>query len=123
MDRKRSSVVDAVRLAERMSDILDRQFIAARIVDRGAYATVYQLMEESSSSKSTGPGLVVRVSTRPVYHDVAIDEERQKIKTYVATLNVIHGKSVLMILIHLLTRPSSIGAETSAKASAQGTGI
>ena len=123
MDRKGSSVVNAVRLAERMSKILDRQFIAARIVDRGAYATVYQLIEESSSSKSARPDLVVRVSTRPVYHDVAIDEERQKIKTYVATLNVIHGKSVLMILIHILTRLGSIGAETSAKASAQGTGI
>lgn len=125
MDRKGSSVVDTVQLAERMSELLDRPFIGARIVDRGAYAAVYQLMEGGCSSKSARPepAVVVRVSSRPVYHDVAIDEERQKIRTYVATLNVIHGKSVLMILIHILTRLGSIGAETSAKASAQGAGI
>lgn len=91
MDRKSSSVVDAVRLAKRMSEILNRPFIAARLVDRGGYATVYQLIESQESSKSGQPAIVIRVSSRPVYHDVAIDEERQKIKTYVATLSAIHG--------------------------------
>jgi heat shock protein HspQ len=77
-----------------MTQILRRPFTDARIVDRGAYASVYQLIDDIYAkfppSRALTP-VLIRVSTRPVYNDVAIDQERQKITTYVATLNLIHG--------------------------------
>ena len=86
--------MDTVLLAQRMTQVLHRPFIDARIVDRGAYASVYQLVEDISTilapSRAPTP-VIIRVSSRPVYNDVAIDQERQKIITYVATLNLIHG--------------------------------
>jgi hypothetical protein len=94
MDRQSTGVVDPQQLAQRMSEILNRSFMTAKMIDRGAYACVYQLIDEHACSKIEQSAIVVRVSCRPVYHDVAIDEERQKIKTYVATLNVIHGEFV-----------------------------
>lgn len=102
MEHKSYSSVDTVLLARRMSKILDRRFVSARIVDRGAYASVYQLIEHSSaSSPSTTAAsdtisgarrsaVIVRISSRPVYNDVAIDEERKKIRVYVGTLTLIH---------------------------------
>lgn len=95
MDLKRSSSVDSVQLAEKMTQVLQRPFIDARIVDRGAYASVYQLIDDFSTLLGTSnalPPVLIRVSSRPVYNDVAIDQERHKITTFVATLNLIHGQ-------------------------------
>ncbi|KAG8831931.1 hypothetical protein FRC17_002336 [Serendipita sp. 399] len=103
MERKTSSGVDAVLLAQHLSRVLSREFVSARMVDRGSYATVYQLIEAPSPSASTStasssqkgslPAVIVRVSSRPVYNDVAIDEERLKIRTFVATLNLIRDSA------------------------------
>ena len=104
MEPRSYSSVDTVHLASRMTEILGRLFVSARIVDRGAYASVYQLIEHSSglSSSTTAASdaissarrsaVIVRVSSRPVYNDVAIDEERRKIRIYVGTLTLIHGE-------------------------------
>lgn len=95
--------MDISRLAQRMSEILGHPFISAKILDRGAYATVYQLIEPVSASASSSegasqrPATLVRISSRPVYHDVAIGEERDKIRVYVATVNAIQGECILMI--------------------------
>ena len=92
MDLKKSSSVDTVQLAQRMTHVLRRPFIDARIVDRGAYASVYQLIEGFSAILAPSPPpppVVIRISSRPAYNDVAIDQERQKIAIYVATLNFI----------------------------------
>jgi hypothetical protein len=85
--------MDTVLLAKRMTEILGRPFTSARMLDRGAYAAVYQLIEPISSSSAHGLGpVVVRVSSRPAYNDVAIDQERQKILHFVGTLNYIQGE-------------------------------
>jgi hypothetical protein len=97
MDCSKSWSVDGVLLAKRMTEILDRPFTSAKIIDRGTYATVYQLIDASNSSASSSSlrrgiqPVVVRISSRPVYNDVAIDQEKQKILTFVATLDEIKG--------------------------------
>ena len=85
--------MDTVQLAKKMTQVLERPFIDAKIVDRGAYASVYQLIDNYSAISTTSnapPPVLIRVSSRPVYNDVAIDQERHKITTFVATLNLIH---------------------------------
>lgn len=109
--------MDTVLLAQKMTQVLRRPFSDARIVDRGAYASVYQLIDDISAkfppSRALTP-VLIRVSSRPVYNDVAIDQERQKITTYVATLNLIHAsapKQVLRRLPRVLAYDASSSSE------------
>ncbi|KAG8756786.1 hypothetical protein FRC14_002656 [Serendipita sp. 396] len=121
MERKTTSGVDVVQLAQHLSRILSRAFVSARMIDRGSYATVYQLIDAPLSSASTStdtgsqkrnlPAVIVRVSSRPVYNDVAIDEERLKIRTFVATMNLIHDSAPKQIRRNV---PRILAYDTSA---------
>ncbi|PVG01420.1 hypothetical protein CPB86DRAFT_823681 [Serendipita vermifera] len=115
MEYKRSTSVDTILLAKRMTEILGRPFTSARMLDRGAYAAVYHLIEPVSSSSAHGLGpVVVRVSSRPAYNDVAIDQERQKILHFVGTLNYIQGlapKQVLRRIPKVLAYDASSSTE------------
>jgi hypothetical protein len=64
----------------------------ARILDRGAFATVYTL--SSTPFPHLHPPVVVRVSTRPVYNPTARAQEKDKIRGYVAVVLLIHGTSL-----------------------------
>lgn len=70
----------------------------ARILDRGAYASVYLV---STTLPGTPKSFVVRVSTRPVYNPTARKQEKDKIRGYVGILLLIHG------MFPVLPHPSS----------------
>ena len=65
----------------------------ARILDRGAFATLYLL---SAPLPRVSKSVVVRVSTRPVYNTVARKQEKEKIRGYVGILLLIHGTSLIL---------------------------
>ena len=60
----------------------------ARILDRGAYASIYLV---STTLPGAPKSFVVRVSTRPVYNPTARRQEKDKIRGYVGILLLIHG--------------------------------
>lgn len=82
--------VDPVHLAQLVSERLQRNFTSASILERGCFASVYRLIEASSTTML--PPVVVRVSTRPAYNDVARAEEKEKILAFVGVLELLSSR-------------------------------
>lgn len=121
-----SMAVDPIRLAAVMGTTLSRNFVSAKVLDRGAYAAVYHLIESPSTSSKHSQPVVVRVSCRPAYNDVALQQERQKILGFVATLDSINGLSSFFALFPMADRCTGIHSfrpETSVTPCTAGTGI
>jgi len=89
-----------------------QQQAQARILDRGAFASIYLL---STSLPRIPKSLVVRVSTRPVYNPTARKQEKDKIRGYVGILLLIHGaySGPNPYYLGIFLTPESIQADSS----------